>query len=430
LDPKISWYEKTRLDQCAAILTTAAAWGNNSTINLVLEIDEGCFTSPRQPGSAIENAAVNGKITTLQLLVKRAIDLGLSISEVRQKSLSRAVTCGQYEAVRFLLTDLPGEVEVDYALLQQAAICKDGNILQLLLGFEIPACSVGNFASIQSAAENGDVQATRVLLRHGAGPNETAETAGFDLVLMPLHYAARGGNPEVIRELLAAGAGLESHSAKPVRRIFMYFPPRRDPESELMVSWTPLLFAVFFGHMDAVKALIYAGADIAATTLRGQTALHLAAMQGHDTIAAALLDLGLDIAAKDKQGNSPLSEAASHGHPDTVKFLISRGADINCRLDGDRTLLHHAARASRSEVASFLLDHGLNINARDSSGETPLHHACKFSPARDRLLVDILLERGADIGARDNDGKTPLYTAFESKSDAFAVLLEWGATWD
>jgi ankyrin repeat protein len=425
---------KIKADLCAEILTVAASYGKDSTVKLVLEMDEGCFTSPGQPRSAIEKAAANGRITTLRLLVKRAIDLGLPISEFRQEALRGAVSHNYYgtnhDVVRFLLAELPGEAEVDYTLLQWAGRYKNGSILQLLLGFEIPALSVENFASIHLAAENGDAQATRILLQHGACPNEPAtwEIGGLDLLLMPLHHAARGGDPEVIRELLAAGAGLDSKSPKPARRII--FPLRTDPESEPMVSWTPLLFAVFFGHTDAFKALICAGADVAAMTLAGQTALHLAAVRGHDTIAAALLDLGLDITAQDRDGNSPLSEAVRHGHPDTVKLLISHGADINCRLDGDRTLLHHAARASRSEVATFLIDQGLDINARDARGETPLHHVCKFSPARDRMLVDILLDRGSDIGARDNDGKTPICTAFESKSDAFAVLLERGASLD
>jgi ankyrin repeat protein len=57
---------------------------------------------------------------------------------------------------------------------------------------------------------------------------------------------------------------------------------------------TALMWAAAAGHVDVVRLLIEAGADVRAVDDEGVTALHLARANGHTEVAAALLAAGAD----------------------------------------------------------------------------------------------------------------------------------------
>ena len=59
-------------------------------------------------------------------------------------------------------------------------------------------------------------------------------------------------------------------------------------------SFTPYLFAVRAGHVDAARALIDAGVDVNQSLADGTSALILAVMNAHYELAGALLDKGAD----------------------------------------------------------------------------------------------------------------------------------------
>ncbi|MEE8128945.1 MAG: ankyrin repeat domain-containing protein, partial [Vicinamibacterales bacterium] len=55
---------------------------------------------------------------------------------------------------------------------------------------------------------------------------------------------------------------------------------------------TPLLFAARSGDLESARLLVAAGADVEDTTADGNTALVIAAHSGHGSLAAFLLDEG------------------------------------------------------------------------------------------------------------------------------------------
>eukprot|EP01052_Picozoa_sp_SAG31_P021037 SAG31_NODE_1607_length_7760_cov_3.640386_1_plen_793_part_00 len=69
---------------------------------------------------------------------------------------------------------------------------------------------------------------------------------------------------------------------------------------------TPLHLAAFYGHTEALHALVDAGADVDAADAKGQTPGHLAAQAGHTAILAALAQLMVDFNAFDTDGRSTL----------------------------------------------------------------------------------------------------------------------------
>jgi ankyrin repeat protein len=116
----------------------------------------------------------------------------------------------------------------------------------------------------------------------------------------PMMRAARAGDHEVIRLLLAKGA---------------------NPTLTTKGGANALMLAAGIGYRDkntrgserdaleAVKVMMAAGLDLQQTDSRGENALHGAALRGADTIVQFLIDQGMDVNATSKQGYTPLDVA-------------------------------------------------------------------------------------------------------------------------
>ena len=85
---------------------------------------------------------------------------------------------------------------------------------------------------------------------------------------------------------------------------------------------TALIFAAMFGHSDAVKLLLQAGADINIQEKAGFTALMFAAGGGHEAVVELLLEAGVQVNMQDEDGFTSLMHDAQGGHANTVKLLL------------------------------------------------------------------------------------------------------------
>ena len=63
------------------------------------------------------------------------------------------------------------------------------------------------------------------------------------------------------------------------------------------------MFAAQGGHEAMAKLLLQHGADVAAASNDGDTALMLAALGGHEAVAQLLLQHGADVAAASNDGS-------------------------------------------------------------------------------------------------------------------------------
>ena len=154
------------------------------------------------------------------------------------------------------------------------------------------------------AAYRGDVRAVRDYLDNGldvARGNEVGYT-----VLMA---AARGGNLEILRLLLARGAkaGQADHrgytalhwivaqpvvdSAAQVAGVLLLLDSGADPNARNQTGITPLMDAAWFGCVDAARELLRRGADASARDNKNRSAKSLAAERGHNRLIAILSDL-------------------------------------------------------------------------------------------------------------------------------------------
>jgi ankyrin repeat protein len=116
------------------------------------------------------------------------------------------------------------------------------------------------------------------------------------------------------------------------------------------------------GDAAAVKQLLKLDKELTnARDTDGSTPLHCASWKGHVEVVRVLLDAGADINAKSQNehyGDTPL-HAASHGNQrDVVKVLIERGANLNSKNKIGRTPLGETEWHNATAAAKLLKEAG------------------------------------------------------------------------
>ncbi|KXZ42561.1 hypothetical protein GPECTOR_135g625 [Gonium pectorale] len=233
----------------------------------------------------------------------------------------------------------------------------------------------------------------------------------------PLHAAASNGHLEVVKELLAAGADVKAADKDGESPLHVAASEGHPGVVKVLLAAgadvkadgeTPLQLAAFKGHLKVVKELLSAGADVKAADWFGRTPLHAAARCGHLEVVQELLAAGADVKAAKKDGETPLQLAASMGHWEVVKELLAAGAYANSASEEGRTRLRVAAFEGHLEVVKVLLEAGADVKAADWDGWTPLF-AAAFKGHLE--VVKELLAAGADVKTANWAGETPLHAA-------------------
>lgn len=187
--------------------------------------------------------------------------------------------------------------------------------------------------ALWDAAESADLDALHEVLRGRAGVEVDAlrwQRPGMPTALMAAAFA---GQVEAVEALLAAGA--DPSVVNPERR-------------------TAVVLAADQGRAGCVEALAKAGADVDQPGIFRQTALHLAAWQSHVQVVDVLVRFGASLEARDMTGATPLALAASEDVPDVIVRLLEAGADPHTVTDEGFTPAQIAEAEGLSEVAALL----------------------------------------------------------------------------
>jgi uncharacterized protein len=158
---------------------------------------------------------------------------------------------------------------------------------------------------VADAAMGGDRAAVRALLTSGEDVN-TAQGDG----MTALHWAARHGDVDLIRMLVAAGANVKATTR--------------------LANYTPLLMASEIGSAGAIEALIVGGADPKGTTASGVSPLMFASVAGQADAVKTLIAHGADVnAAEPTRGTTALMFAAANRRTEAIRALLAAGAGVN-----------------------------------------------------------------------------------------------------
>ena len=180
---------------------------------------------------------------------------------------------------------------------------------------------------------------------------------------------------------------------------------------------TPLMLAAITPKLNLIRALVKAGADLAATQNKGWHALNLAIQEGSHEAAEFLFQASKDQGcctemAKNKDIYSysllhqlfRLEETFFNKHivhfpPELIQELLLQEPDPT-----GFSLLHHALLARNPAAVRFLLQHGADVNMIGWRELRPLHIA--YGTELENMIA-LLKDSGADEGLQDRDGRTP-----------------------
>lgn len=246
---------------------------------------------------------------------------------------------------------------------------------------------------LERAVGVGDADSTATLLASAKtlpiGDNAAQERP---LRRTILHWAAFGGNPDVVAVVLEAVASscvAASAASKGV-----------EGGTQAAAD------AAAAATSAALKARCLSGAG----GPDGSTPLHLASKHGHVAAAIVLLDAGAVDSYADEWGRPPLTLAVKGGHDDMVAELLRRGSlTVHDPMDFyGATVLHLAAEKGHLGLVETFLRDGAEVNViREPQQQTPLHSAAICGPNAEAITM-ALLAAGADVAAEDHFSESAL----------------------
>jgi ankyrin len=308
--------------------------------------------------------------------------------------------------------------------------------------------------ALMMASRTGKTDAIKVLLDGGAKVN-TEETWGGTTALM---WAVAERHPAAVKTLIDHGADVNARSnfvpAANGRGFEGRTPVAPQPgqaAEEFASGWfTPLMFAAREGDVESARLLVAAGAEVNAPASDGKDALGLAIFNGNYQLAEFLIDNHASVNKADTQGFTPLFWAVDRRNMETapnfpwmvtadplplIKKLLEAGADPNALVNNTprarmragsprivfATALMRAAFSGDLELVKLLLAKGADPAVVSKDNETVLEAAAalgfiqgysKGRSAAERLdVIKLLVDLGADVNAADDFGITPLMAA-------------------
>ena len=353
-------------------------------------------------------------------------------------------------------------------------------------GVNVNAANDLGVTPLSLACVNGSATLVETLLQ--AGADASATTWSGETVLMT---CARTGNVEAVTALLVRGADVHAAEAERGQTALMWAAAENHAKVvEALITggadvharttggnaylragiagadYTPILFAVRIGAIDAARVLLDHGANVNDVALDGSTPLLVATHQGRWELAHVLLSRGADPNLDGGAGFLPLHWASGtyedglsgalgakpekyqrrgskgSGKLELVKDLLAHGADPNRRL-GNKTLSRYrrgasggtafllAAQAGERAIMQALLEAGADPHLATNDNTTSLMAAAGYgrrmphdtTPEAGALeAAELALEHGNDINAANEDGETALHWAAHWGRDS---MVQW-----
>ncbi len=208
------------------------------------------------------------------------------------------------------------------------------------------------------AIKRGDVDEVNRLVQEDPESLSARDSNGASPILIAVYYQKL----EVASALADAAGAIDIFEASALGRVVRLQQLLRENPSLVSAyaqdGFYPVGLAAFFGHLEAVKSLIAAGADIhaAAKNAFKVQAIHAAVASKNIEIVRAVLEAGADPNAAQQQGFRPIHEAGSSGSRELAELLLKYGADPTLKGDHGKNAIDLAREKGHSEFADWLVN--------------------------------------------------------------------------
>lgn len=186
---------------------------------------------------------------------------------------------------------------------------------------------------LHSAVLKNQVSEVRKLVR-GGEPVDAKPAEGPLKGWTPLHLSAQKGHSDIVKFLLTQGA--EVDSLGPGRETPLYnasfhghltttnvlLENGADPDNKTNYGFTPLVASAHRGHPNIIRSLLKAGATIN-YQVKGWTPLHYAVKYGHEKAVRVLLNKKADRDLRNNRGQTPLELSIKMNRTDITEILRS-----------------------------------------------------------------------------------------------------------
>jgi len=378
------------------ILMTAARTGDPASVKMLLTHGATVDARDNTLGqTALMWAASENHAAAVKVLVEGGADVNL-------KSAALNFPPFKWGVVGMVSTVLPkgSWTPLFYAARENAI---DAARALLDAGAEVNATDPDGTTPLLIAILNAHYDMAAALLERGADPNQTDQTGTGPLyAVVDMHtLAPMVGRPspkpsgileppDIVELLLGKGANPNAALRRPA------FGKHHDlaGDASMGEGTTPLMRAARTGDVEVMRILLANGANPAARRKDLATAIHLAAMgrggglpTGPRTIPGAsnveavkmLAEAGLDVNAFNGNGQTALHVAAQRGSDEMVTTLLGLGAELTLRDKQKRTPLDLAM--------------GVGLRGRNPEDEVPVRESTVA------LLRDAMAKRGIPVGA-------------------------------
>jgi ankyrin repeat protein len=361
--------------------------------------------------TALMTCARTGEAAGVKALLARGAQINAKEPGHDQTALMWAAAQGHPEAVEALLKAGADVHARSRSYIQTVTSEVTQRAGREELNYDVPR---GGSTAILFAARSGDPQSVRLLVAAGADVNDQLPDGASALVV-----ATHSGNHEVAKTLIEMGAdvngaavgyaplhaavlrsnldlvkALLAHNANPNLPMTRGTPVRRNSQDfelpKTLIGATPYLLAAKFVEADIMRALAAAGADTRLPMKDGATPLMAAVGMG---VTPPVRD---EKRGTDRRGLAILDGGKVESDKqvlEAVSAAIELGSDINAANPLGDTALHIAAVQGYADVVKLLASNGADLNARNAKDQTPLA-AAAGRPGRESI-VDLLRSLGA-----------------------------------
>lgn len=307
-------------------LMAAIIAGNDAVAKLLL--NHGANVNPKEPTtgcSPLHFAAYKGNLELIELLLSKGANINAKDC-CGQTPLNHAIGGAKIEVVQ----------PISFPFVIRRAYPESLVVVKTLLahGPDINAQdrTIG-FTPLHMAVFLGSIELTKLLIAYGA------------IIDVPAH----GIDPE-------SYPSIEPYFKKIHDDFSKLNNSQKDTVRKIGKGETPLHIAARVGNLEIIKVLLAHGANINARSTIGVTPLEIAVMYGYIDAVKLLITKGATInVCSDKA--TPLRMAVYLNHIDIVKTLLANGAKINIQGSQGKTALQDAIKYGRTEIEKLLRDH-------------------------------------------------------------------------